>query len=227
MKGFNMKKTLYVLCTAAFCCSVSAESVVYRDPSDGRAWAVFADVSEPVTWMWADGAVSATLTASNLLTRASASVTVQRGGSPDGSCVIPLAIDGQQLLDVVLTQSDGSSVVEERTVRLSAGSVSTVYTDATDNDFKAISEPRVYAWSDKWDDQSSSAASATLSTAVKGGAAIGFWNLPSTGGFGLLSPKESFSNSPDTVTATVAFDGTGYLTCELNIRRLALTITFK
>ncbi len=222
-----MGKLTYAICAAAFCCSVGAVGIVYRNPADARAWAVMADASEPLVWAWADGAVSATVTASNLATRASASTVVARGDSLDGSCVIPLAVQGQQLLDVTVSQTDGSSVVEENTARLAVGSSATVYADASSKAFKSISEPRVYAWSDAWDDSSLGATGATLSTAVKDGAAIGFWDLPAAGGFGLLSPRESFSNSPDTVTATVAFDGTDLLTCELNIKRVAMAILFR
>ena len=44
-----------------------ATSVVYRNPADGRAWEVVMDAAEPLVWQWAEGAVSATVTVSNVL----------------------------------------------------------------------------------------------------------------------------------------------------------------
>ena len=46
---------------------VSAMPVVYRNPADGRAWEVVMDAAEPLVWQWAEGAVSATVTVSNVL----------------------------------------------------------------------------------------------------------------------------------------------------------------
>ena len=163
-----------------------ATPVVYRNPADGRTWQVVTDAAEPLVWQWADGAVSATVTVSNVLSGATAATTVARGGgeAADGSFALPASGEGEQLLDVTLAQTDGTATVAEQTVRLKVGSSETVFVDEADKDFQSLTEPRVYAWSDLWAEESAGAASATLATSVKNGAAIGNWTLPATGGYG-------------------------------------------
>ena len=148
-----------------------ATPVVYRNPADGRAWEVVMDAAEPLIWQWAEGAVSATVTVSNVLSGATAATTVARGGgeAADGSCALPASGEGEQLLDVTLAQTDGTATVAEQTVRLKVGSSATVFVDEADKDFQSLTEPRVYAWSDLWAEESAGAASATFATAVKNG----------------------------------------------------------
>ena len=213
---------------AAVWTAAEAVPVTYRDPADGRAWAVVFDAAEPLVWQWEDGAVSATLSTSNVATRAvSVSAPVARGAAPDGSCAIPFSGEGRQLLDVTLAQSDGSSVISEKTVRLVVGNPSVVYGDSTDKPFKYVADARVYPWSDRWAEESEGASAAALSTAVKDGAAIGSWALPATGGYGVLSPKDSFSGTKGPVTATLSFDGVVRWTAELFIESLGTAIFFK
>ena len=206
-----------------------ATPVVYRNPADGRTWQVVTDAAEPLVWQWADGAVSATVTVSNVLSGATAATTVARGGgeAADGSCALPASGDGEQLLDVTLAQTDGTATVAEQTVRLKVGSSETVFVDEADKDFQSLTEPRVYAWSDLWAEESAGAASATLATSVKNGAAIGNWTLPATGGYGAMSVKETFGGKRGPVTAALAFDGTTYLTADLLAKALGFSIIFR
>ena len=84
-----------------------AVPVVYRNPLDVRSWAVVFDRSAPLAWHWADGAVSATLTFSNIVTRQTASTTVERGASFDGSCALPSIVPAQgQGADALLIAAD-------------------------------------------------------------------------------------------------------------------------
>ena len=206
-----------------------ATPVVYRNPADGRTWQVVTDAAEPLVWQWADGAVSATVTVSNVLSGATAAMTVARGGgeAADGSCALPASGEGEQLLDVTLAQTDGTATVAEQTVRLKVGSSETVFVDEADKDFQSLTEPRVYAWSDLWAEESAGAASATLATSVKNGAAIGNWTLPATGGYGAMSVKETFGGKRGPVTAALAFDGTTYLTADLLAKGLGFSIIFR
>jgi hypothetical protein len=206
-----------------------ATSVAYRNPADGRTWQVVLDATEPLVWQWADGAVSATMTVSNVLSGAVTATTVARGGgeAADGSCALPASGEGEQLLDVTLAQTDGSATVAEQTVRLKVGSSATVFIDEADKDFQSLTEPRVYAWSDLWAEESAGAASATLATSVRNGAAIGNWTLPATGGYGAMSVKETFGGKRGPVTAALAFDGTTYLTADLLAKGLGLYIIFR
>ena len=64
------------------------------------------------------------------------------------------------------------------------------------------------------------AASATLSTSVKDGAAIGSWTLPAVGGYGVLSPKVLFGGVKGEVSAALSFDGTEFWTCDLLLENL-------
>ena len=203
--------------------------VVYRNQADARAWEVVTDASEPLVWQWADGAVSATVTVSNVLSGATSEANVARGGGEavDGSCALPASGEGEQLLDVTLAQTDGAATVAEQTVRLKVGSSATVFVDEADKDFQALAEPRVYAWSDLWAEESAGAASATLATSVKNGAAIGNWTLPATGGYGAMSVKETFGGKRGPVTAALAFDGTTYLTADLLAKALGFSIIFR
>lgn len=206
-----------------------ATPVVYRNPADGRTWQVVTDAAEPLVWQWADGAVSATVTVSNVLSGATAATTVARGGgeAADGSCALPASGEGEQLLDVTLAQTGGSATVAEQTVRLKVGSSETVFVDEADKGFQSLTEPRVYAWSDLWAEESAGAASATLATSVKNGAAIGNWTLPATGGYGAMSVKETFGGKRGPVTAELAFDGTTYLTADLLAKALGFSIIFR
>ena len=206
-----------------------ATPVVYRNPADGRTWQVVTDAAEPLVWQWADGAVSATVTVSNVLSGATAAMTVARGGgeAADGSFALPASGEGEQLLDVTLAQTDSTATVSEQTVRLKVGSSATVFVDEADKDFQALTEPRVYAWSDLWAEESAGAASATLATSVKNGAAIGNWTLPATGGYGAMSVKETFGGKRGPVTAALAFDGTTYLTADLLAKALGFSLIFR
>ena len=207
--------------------TASATSVVYRSPADGRTWQVVTDAAEPLVWQWADGAVSATVTVSNVLSGAASETTVARGASPDGSYALPQSGAGEQLFDVTLAQTDGTATVSEQTVRLKVGSAATVYVDASDAEFTSLTEPRIFGWSDLWSEESSGAASATLATAVKNGASIGNWTLPATGGYGAMSVKETFGGKRGPVTAELAFDGTTYLTAALIAKALGFSIIFR
>ena len=108
-KGGVLKKiALMGIALALLAGSACAMPVAYRNPADGRAWEVVLDATEPLVWQWADGAMSATVTASNLLSGAVTATTVARGDSQDGSCALPASGDGEQLLDVTLAQTDGT-----------------------------------------------------------------------------------------------------------------------
>ena len=107
------------------------------------------------------------------------------------------------------------------------GSAATVYVGASDKEFTSLTEPRIYGWSDLWSEESAGAASATLATAVKNGAAIGNWTLPATGGYGAMSVKETFGGKRGPVTAALAFDGTTYLTADLLAKALGFSIIFR
>ena len=59
-----MKKiALMGIALALLAGSACAMPVAYRNPADGRAWEVVLDATEPLVWQWADGAMSATVTA--------------------------------------------------------------------------------------------------------------------------------------------------------------------
>ena len=229
MKPARWCRRTVVLSALLFVAHAVATPVVYRNPADGRAWEVVLDASEPLMWQWADGAVSATMTVSNVLSGAVTATTVARGGgeAADGSCALPASGEGEQLLDVTLAQTDGTATLSEQTVRLKVGSASTVYVDAADKEFTSLTEPRIYGWSDLWAEESAGAASAALATAVKNGAAIGNWTLPATGGYGAMSVKDTFGGKRGPVTAALAFDGTTYLTAELSAKGLGLYIIFR
>ncbi len=205
----------------------AAETVVYRNVVDARSWAVLADPDEELSWAWEKGAVSATLTASNLVTGACASEEVVRGSSPDGACAIPLDVEGRQLIDVTIVQSNGSSGVSTNRALLAVGNDATLCLDATSDEFVRLDGPRIYSWSDLWDEGSSGASSAVLSTSVTGGSLIGSWNLPATSGFSTMSPKNPFARASRTVTASVAFDETTYLTANLRLSFLGVLIMFR
>ncbi len=220
--------TLMVIVVALSAASpVAATAVVCRNPVDARAWAVMPDASESLTWMWEDGATTATLTASNVATKASASTVVARGSAADGSAAIPLATSGRQLVDVTLVQGDGETTISSTTVRLAVGSDATVYTDATAREFTNLDEARIYSWSDLWDDASAGASAATLTASVTGGSDISSQALPAVGGFGILSARTPFGRAADEVTASVAFDGVTYLTANLRLGGAKLLIFFK
>ncbi len=227
MKPARWCRRTVVLSALLFVAHAVATPVVYRNPADGRAWEVVLDATEPLMWPWAEGAVAATLTVSNVLSGAISEANVSRSGVRDGSYVLPQSGADEQLFDVTLAQTDGSATVSEQTVRLKVGSASTVYVDSADKEFTSLTEPRIYGWSDLWTEESAGAASAALATAVKNGAAIGSWTLPAAGGYGAMSVKETFGGKRGPVTAALAFDGTTYLTAELSAKGLGLYIIYR
>lgn len=201
--------------------------VPVRDPGDVRAWQVVLDVDSPLVWPWADGAVAATVSVSNLVSGATyVSESIARSGSLDGSYGIPAAA-GESLFDVTLVQTDGESVVKSETVRLKVGSQATVYADSAAKGFARLAEPRIYPWSDMWLDASAGAETATLSTSVKAGASLGIWTLPAPGGYGVLSPKSQFANRSGWTTATLAFDGTDRWSADLYVGIPGLTVILR
>jgi len=229
-----MEHAKRVKCTAALGLTLlllggatHAMPVVYRNPADGRAWQVVTDAAEPLVWQWAEGAVSARVTVSNVLSGTSSETNVARGESRDGSYALPQSGAGEQLFDVTLVQTDGAATVSEQTVRLKVGSAATVYVDANDKEFTSLTDPRIYGWSDLWSEESAGAASATLATAVRNGAAIGNWALPATGGYGAMGVKETFGGKRGPVTAELAFDGVASLTAELSAKGLGVYIIFR
>ena len=229
-----MERIKHVKCTPALSLAllllggaVHATSVVYRNPADGRAWEVVTDAAEPLVWQWVEGAVSATVTVSNVLSGATSETNVARGESRDGSYILPQSGAGEQLFDVTLAQTDGSATVSEQTVRLKVGSAATVYVDANDAEFTSLTDPRIYGWSDLWSEESAGAASATLATAVRNGAAIGNWTLPATGGYGAMGVKETFGGKRGPVTAALAFDGTTFWMAELIAKGLGFSLIFR
>jgi hypothetical protein len=223
-----LKSTLVLaLASALLGGAASATPVVYRNPADGRTWQVVTDATEPLVWQWAEGAVSATVTVSNVLSGATSATSVARGESRDGSHLLPQPGADEQLFDVTLAQTDGSATVSEQTVRLKVGSASTVCVDANDAEFTSLTDPRIYGWSDLWAEESAGAASATLATSVRNGAAIGNWTLPATGGYGAMSVKETFGGKRGPVTAELAFDGTTFWMAELIAKGLGFSIIFR
>ena len=221
------RRQVLVLALALLGGVVSATPVTYRNPEDGRVWQVVTDAAEPLVWQWAEGAVSATVTVSNVLSGATSETNVARGESLDGSYVLPQSGVDEKLFDVTLAQTDGSATVSEQTVRLKVGSATTVYVDANDKEFTSLTDPRIYGWSDLWSEESAGAVSATLATAVRNGAAIGTWTLPATGGYGAMSVKETFGGKRGPVTAELAFDGTTFLTAGLSAKGLGISIIFR
>ena len=216
---------------SCFCllCAASAAAGVVRTKADLRLWQTVDDRAAPLEWPWADDADSAALVFSNRLTGAVSSAAVSRGeGEMRGGCAQPCVDQAAEaLFDVTLVQTDGSATVSEQTVRLKVGSAETVYVDASDAEYKALTEPRIYGWSDLWSEESSGATSATLATAVKNGASIGNWTLPATGGYGAMSVKETFGGKRGPVTAELAFDGVTSLTAELSAKGLGVYIILR
>ena len=194
-------------CLILVCSTMMARAVDLRSPADGRAWGILLQADENLHWRWAEGASTATLSVSNLLTGVTAvSEPVVRGESPDGTCAIPATgTDTARLVDVTLTQSNGEADVETRTARLRIGpSSSDVMTDASHKSFREIRDPQPFAWSDVW--AGPDAETATLAVAAEDGSAIGSWALPSASGWSVIRPKVELGSRPGKPTLSVRFD---------------------
>lgn len=178
--------------------------VFFRNPRDARAWSRHFDPAEALTWRWAEGAASATLATSNLVTGAVAvSQPVARGETLDGSCALGVASGA--LVDVTLKQMDGTgTILETRNVRLMVGSPSDpVATSTSAREFRFVTEARIFSWSDIW--AGVATAGATLAT-TRGTTAIGSWELPGAGGYGVLRPQVELGGVHGPVQAQLAFD---------------------
>ena len=217
-------------CLLLICFSMMATAVDLRSPADGRAWGILLQSDENLQWRWAEGATTATLSVSNLLTGVTAvSEPVVRGGSLDGACVIPATgTDTARLIDVTLVQSNGETDVETRTARLRIGpSSSDVMTDASHKSFREIREPRPFAWSDVW--AGLDAETATLDVAAEDGTAIGTWTLPSASGWSVVRPKVELGSRHGKPTLLVRFDAEteAALTAELWYLNLGTMLRFR
>ena len=66
------------LSVAGLMLAFSSEATIVRAVDDGRTWQTVFDTSAPLEWRWADGAVSAQVTASNLLRKTVTTATVTK-----------------------------------------------------------------------------------------------------------------------------------------------------
>ena len=135
---------------------MAASGATVRSKSDMRLWEAVVDRSAPVSWPWADGAESATLVFSNHVTRAVASVAVQRGGDePRGSCSHPVPPGaGEALFDVTLEQLGHGAVIERESAVLAyvpgaGGGPVTVRAMGT-REWNRVRRPRVVAFDPEW-----------------------------------------------------------------------------
>ena len=116
-------KHLLVICVLAATVSAVAETKILS-PEDGRVWQTVFHPSDPLEWRWEDGAVSATVTVTDLVAgQTREPVQVARGVGNYGSFVLTglkaPAEGGESLADVTLVQNDeGGAVLSTQTARL-------------------------------------------------------------------------------------------------------------
>ena len=189
------------LSVAGLMLAFSSEATIVRAVDDGRIWQTVFDTSAPLEWRWADGAVSAQVTVSNLLRKTVATVTVPKAENVKyGSYVLDYAAgahdSGEALYDVVLVQRNGSEcAVETQIARLAALPES--FTVAKSSSLAKVKGRRTVAYDAAWSDDTAGATSAYLAFESAKGEAIEV-DLAGTGGY-FPSPKENG-------TLTLGFD---------------------
>lgn len=208
-----MYKSILLALGGLLTCGAFAFS--FRSADDGRAWSVMMG-SGPLTWSWAREATAATLTVSNLVNDVVQSADVTRTANAlDGSCEIPATSeDSVNLIVVTLVQKSGADEVSRQTARLRLGASADCIVDKTDKSFTQLREPRIFVWSDDWAD-AAEAETATLTIRVKGGATIGTWELPMTGGYGVIRPKVELAGNTQPLEAIVDFGNEKKLTADI------------
>lgn len=189
------------LSVAGLMLAFSSEATIVRAVDDGRTWQTVFDMSAPLEWRWADGAVSAQVTVSNLLRKTVATATVTKAENAKyGSYVLDYTAgahdSGEALYDVVLVQRDGSEcAVETQTARLAALPES--FTVAKSSLLAKVKGRRTVAYDAAWSDDTAGTTGAYLAFKPAKGEAIEV-DLAGTGGY-FPSPKENG-------TLTLGFD---------------------
>ncbi len=128
--------------------AMPALAVTVRSKTDLHLWQTVHDRSAPLEWSWEEGAESATLTFSNRVTHAAASVTVARAeGVARGSSPQRLVDETEEtIVDVTLVQN-GASVPEAKAalayVPGAGGGPITVRTKVTP-EWKRVRKPIVH-----------------------------------------------------------------------------------
>ena len=138
-------------------CGLSAfAGTTIRSKSDMRLWETVHDRAAPLTWSWAEGADSATLTFSNRVSRTAWSCSVSRApGKMRGSCVQPAPTVGETVVDVTLVQKAGANEIARETTTLAyvagaGGGPITVQANPGTRTWTRVREPRVYAVDPAW-----------------------------------------------------------------------------
>lgn len=184
--------------------AVSAEAatvqVAWRDPADGRGWEVLTDPAAPLEWVWADGATEATLSASNVLTGVTSSTDVSRNGAI-GSATLPAVGSGLRLVDVILTQKAGGSVLSTENARLRLGEKSEVYAAKTEKGFARMPGDRIFSWSPDWAESEGEPRLATAVDAVP----YAVRGLSASGGHDVLSVNGDFPGFTKTASVSLIF----------------------
>ena len=154
--GYVHGRGAFLLLSLVLLSSFACFATTIRTKGDLRLWQTVSNRSAQLTWPWAAGANSATLTFSNRVTRSVSSIVVPRGSEAEayGNCGQPVPQAGETLVDVTLVQTVGDKDVAHETATLAyvsgaGGGPITVRVPAT-HEWNRHLEPRVRAFDPAW-----------------------------------------------------------------------------
>ena len=200
--------SLAVILAAATICHADASGLTVRASASGRTWQVSHAPTDPIVWVWPDGATAATLSVTSYVGRTSVSTFsfTRENGAETGTWSLP-AGSGERLYDLALEILSGEKVLENlygRVVVLPQ-TIDVIPTNSTS--WVAVSErsPRPMAYDAAWT-TNGTAESAALTLAMVGGSPV---QVPLGGisGFEPLSLTRRLGKVAGPFTAELAFDG--------------------
>lgn len=158
--GGRCAKLAFALFALGLSWTVVAQPITVRTKSDLRLWETVTDRARPLAWSWEPTAEAASLTFSNRLTGAVASVDVVRtNGARRGECRHPVAETTDEALVVAtLVQTAGGVEVARETAEIayvpgvSGGAVASPMTVRTkaERDWLRVRSPRLAAFDARW-----------------------------------------------------------------------------
>jgi hypothetical protein len=209
---------------------VQASAVVVRSADNGRTWQTVYEPSQPLSWPWPDGAISAQIVFSNQTSGAVfVSPTIRREeGAFYGSLATALPLswtDGKEaLVTASLTISSAGSVLEKHIASLAYLPSEMNVLKPENRRWKRPDGERIASWDSAWKEETASAGSARLSVTSPSGVLSeiplpgrsGYFpvcknTMLSGGGYGDVALSLGFGSDDNVYSATVAIFGPGFM----------------
>lgn len=208
---------------------VQASAVIVRSSENGRTWQTVYEPSQPLSWPWPDGAVSAQIVFSNQTSGAifAPHAVDREEGALYGSLATALPstwTDGKEaLVTAELTIGSADNVLEKHVACLAFLPAEINVLKPQNRRWRRPEGERIASWDSAWKEETASADSARLSVLSPSGA-LSEITLPgksgyfpvckdtmlSGGRYGAVGLSLGFGSNDDVYSAIVAIYGSGF-----------------